>query len=163
MDYRAMIQTDLASASAVLSYEGRPDAGMLAWLDSQELKQWWRADTAMIEPFEGGMFFLTWKEGMSDKQHALYGIVEKVDTENNIIDITKIMYVSPILKIGHIHLHLHFEYEGMNRTRMTMVNRHNCSGQLLHLYNNTILETWPKAMDLLKKYLENKLTSFSSC
>jgi hypothetical protein len=156
MDYRALIKTDHASASASLSYKGTPEAGMLAWLDSNELKQWWKADTAIIEPFEGGMFYITWHENSGRGQHALYGIMDKVDTQNNNIAVAKIMYISPTVKIGHIHLHLHFEAVG-EETRMDMTSTHNISGQLLHLYQSSILDSWPKTIAIFKNYMERSV------
>src|SRR5689334_14416987 len=95
MDIKDLIVTDDTSARIELVYKGTPEAGMLAWLDNRELKLWWKADSVIVEPFNGGMFYLTWQEVENKLQHAIYGIVDIVDTENNIIEVSKIMYISP--------------------------------------------------------------------
>jgi uncharacterized protein YndB with AHSA1/START domain len=156
MDFKKLIQTDETSARIEFLYNGSPEAGMLAWLDSKELKQWWKTDSAVIEPFPGGMFYLTWGEVEKGKQHAIYGIIDKVDTANNLIEITKIMYISPAAKMGHLHLHIHFEACGAAGTKMTLIHTHNYRGQLLNLYQTAVFEAWPKTFTLLKRYLENQ-------
>jgi hypothetical protein len=133
---------------------------MLAWLDSRELQQWWKANTAIVEPFHGGMFYITWNENLENMQHAIYGIVEKVDTIHNVIEVNKIMYISPIAKMGHLHLHLSFTALPGGLTSMNLIHTHNYTGRLLHLYNQSVYESWPKTFALLKKHLERDKEMF---
>ena len=154
MNYQDIIQTNASSASVEFVYRGSPEAGMLAWLDSRELQLWWKAHTAIIEPFHGGMFYITWHEDQENGQHAIYGIMEKVETINNIIEINKIMYISPAAKMGHLHLHLSFTALPGGLTAMNLVHTHNYSGQLLTLYNEAVFNSWPQTFALLKKHLE---------
>ena len=156
MDFKQIIQTKESYATAELYYKGTPESGMLAWLDPRELKHWWKADSAIIEPFHGGMFYLTWNERENGMQHAIYGIMEKVDTENNIIEVSKIMYIFPEGKMGHLHLHISFHQQHDGQTKMVLVHTHNYTGQLLNLYNNAVFSSWPKTFALLKKYLERE-------
>ena len=154
MDFKEIIQTNSTCATAEFYYAGTPEAGMLAWLDTKELRQWWKPDSAIIEPFHGGIFYLTWQEHNGGKQHAIYGIMEKVDTENNIIEVSKIMYISPVVKMGHLHLHIRFEAAEDGQTKMTLVHTHNYTGQMLSMYNAAVYEAWPKTFALLKRHLE---------
>jgi uncharacterized protein YndB with AHSA1/START domain len=160
MDFKEIIQTSETAARAEFIYAGTPESGMLAWLDARELKSWWKADSAIVEPFQGGMFYLTWYEKEGGQQHAIYGIMEKVDTENNIMEVSKIMYISPKVKMGHLHLHIQFQPMEHNKTRMVLVHTHNYTGQMLSLYNSAVYEAWPKTFGLLKKYLEAQNRSF---
>ncbi len=154
MDFNEVIKIGESSAEAELIYRGSPEQGMLAWLDSREVKQWWKTDSAIVEPFQGGMFYLTWEEEETSKQHAIYGIVDVVDTENNIIEITKIMYISPAGKMGHLHLHIRFNRINSDETKMFLVHSHNYRGQSQKIYNAAVFAAWPKTFALLKKYLE---------
>jgi hypothetical protein len=155
MEPEQLIEYTGSDARISLTYKGTPAAGMLAWLDSTELTKWWKADSAIVEPFPGGMFYLTWSEHLSSKQHAVYGIMEQVDVENNIIQISKIMYISPVGKMGHLHLHIHFETVNLNESRMQLIHTHNYTGQTLKLYVASVKASWPKTFSLLKKHLES--------
>ena len=158
MNFKELIHIGEDAARATLNYRGTPEAGMLAWLDSRELSVWWKTDSAIVEPFHGGMFYVTWSEKESSRQHAIYGIMDKVDTENNIIEISKIMYISPAGKMGHLHLHISFERINHHESRMTLVHTHHYRGQLLKLYNAAVLSSWPKTFVMLKRYLETNAT-----
>jgi hypothetical protein len=160
MNIKDIIITDDTSARIELVYKGTPEAGMLAWLDNRELKLWWKADSVIVEPFNGGMFYLTWQEVEKKLQHAIYGIVDIVDTENNVIEVNKIMYISPIGKMGHLHLHINFRSMNNGQTKMTLIHTHNYYGQMLRLYNEAVYTAWPKTYSLLKKYLENQSRTF---
>lgn len=161
MNYKDVIQTDEVSARAVFTYHGQPEGGMLAWLDSKELQDWWRADSAIVEPFQGGMFYITWHEADRSEQHAIYGIMDRVDTETNTIEINKIMYISPKAKMGHLHLYINFERVDKNETKVTFIHTHNYRGGLqLRLYNEAVYESWPKTFSLLKRYLEKQTVDF---
>src|SRR3954470_11282243 len=141
MDFKEIIHTGSTCATAEFLYSGTPESGMLAWLDTKELKQWWKADSVIIEPFHGGIFYLTWQERESEKQHAIYGIMEKVDTERNIIEVSRIMYISPLIKMGHLHLHINFEAVANGQTKMTLVHTHNYTGHLHSMYNAAVYES----------------------
>jgi hypothetical protein len=129
---------------------------MIAWLDSTELKRWWKADSAIVEPFHGGMFYLAWGEQISSKQHAIFGVVDKVDTDHNIIEVTKIMYITPTGKMGHLHLHVSFEKVCPQQTKINIIHSHNYSGEALRIYKESVYASWPKSFALLKKFLEQK-------
>lgn len=154
MEYAQQIEYTGSDARINLTYKGTPASGMLAWLDTTELTKWWKADSAIVEPFPGGMFYLTWAEHQSSKQHAIYGIMEKVDVENNIIEISKIMYISPMGKMGHLHLYIQFESLNLNESKMQLIHTHNYTGQTLKLYVAAVEASWPKTFHLLKKHLE---------
>lgn len=127
---------------------------MLAWLDANELKIWWKADGAMVEPAPGGVFYVSWKNPNSGAQHAVYGVVEKVDAENNIIDVAKILYIFPEGKMGYLHLHLAFSPESDSMVRITVVHSHTYSGEMLERYRMAVLAAWPKALHLFTQYIE---------
>ena len=155
MNFKEMIQTDSNSARIEFKYRGNPETGMLAWLDSSELMHWWKAESAVVEPFHGGMFYLSWGEHSITSQHAIYGVVEKVDIPNNVIEVSKIMYISPAGKMGHLHMHIRFEQIG-EETKMTLVHTHSYSGRSLLLYNAAVYSSWPQTFGLLKKHLEQQ-------
>lgn len=156
MNFKELIQIGATYARIDFPYKGTPAVGMLAWLDSAEVQQWWKADSAIIEPFPGGMFYLTWGEIDSSRKHAIYGVMDKVDTENHIIEITKILYIFPAGKMGHLHLHIRFEPVHATETKMIVIHSHQYSGQLLKLYNAAVYNSWPKTFTLLKRYFDRK-------
>jgi Activator of Hsp90 ATPase homolog 1-like protein len=156
VDYNSAIRINDDSATARISYRGRPEDGMLAWLDSKEIQLWWKADTAIIDPVEGGMYFLSWGESDQGVQHAIYGVVEKIDTSQNRISISKILYISPMGKMPHLHLDLSFSDMGDGYTELEIVHRHQYSGVLRAAYNEAVRKAWPVAFALFVEYIKRK-------
>ena len=154
MDFNELIQTGENFAQISFTYSGTPEAGMLAWLDSDEMKTWWRADNVIIEPYPSGMFYISWDEKYESRQHAVYGVIDGLDVENHCIKISKLFYMGPAVKIGPTHLHIELQNRGNGYTRFWMLHTHPHQDQLQKLYNASVYASWPKSFSLLKKYLE---------
>src|SRR5437763_15997625 len=99
LDFRNVIETGDQHAQASFLYKGPPSAGMMAWLDSGEMKIWWKADNVIIEPYPGGMFYIVWAENDESNQHAIYGVMEIMDADECHIEISKLYYMSPMGKM----------------------------------------------------------------
>lgn len=154
LDFEKIIEIGYQFAQASFLYKGLPSAGMIAWLDSEEMKRWWRADNVIIEPYPGGMFYIAWAENDESNQHAIYGIMKTMDTEKNHIEISKIFYMSPMGKMGPLHLEIRFEDAGEGYTRFWLRHTHKHEGQLEKLYKAAVYASWPKTFYLLLKHLE---------
>lgn len=155
MDFKELIQTGDDFAQIAFLYSGTPEAGMLAWLDGCEMKTWWRADNAIVEPYPGGMFYITWAEADESSRHAICGSMDVVDVENQHITVSKIYYMAPAGKLGPLHLDIRFEGIANGETRIRLRHTHRHRGQLQKLYNASVYASWPKTFALLKNYLEN--------
>lgn len=156
MDFKDCIEFSDTCAKATITCRGTAAHCMLAWLDARQLKVWWKADGAMVEPAPGGVFYVSWKNQHNDTQHAIYGVVEKVDAENNTIDIAKILYIFPEGKMGYLHLHLEFTMESDSLVRTTVIHSHNYSGEMLERYRMAVLAAWPQTLHLFTQYIESE-------
>jgi hypothetical protein len=156
VDFKKAIEIGEDYASASFMYKGLPSSGMMAWLDSDEMKNWWRADNVIIEPYPGGMFYIAWSENNESNQHAIYGSLETVDAENNCIEVSKISYMSPMGKLGPLHLEIRFEDAGNGFTKFWLCHRHQHEGQLRKLYNAAVYAAWPKTFALFVRHLEKQ-------
>jgi Activator of Hsp90 ATPase homolog 1-like protein len=139
---------------AAMLYTGEPVSGMLAFLDVERIKTWWKATDGTIEPYQGGIFYLTWGVPNSGAEHAIFGIVKKIDTEQNIIEVDKILYTSPLGKMENIFLHISFTPVSNTETETIIIHRHSFKGVMKKIYEDTIAMTGPKTCSLLKNYLE---------
>lgn len=156
MDFEKVIETGDQYAQASFLYRGAPSAGMIAWLDSEEMKSWWKADNVIVEPYPGGTFYIAWSENDVSNQHAIYGVMQIMDTEKNHIEISKIFYMSPMGKMGPLHLEIRFEEAGEGFSRLWLRHSHQHTGQVEKLYRAAVFASWPKTFALLVKHLEKR-------
>jgi hypothetical protein len=154
LDFKQLIEIGDQYAQVSFLYKGPPSSGMIAWLDSTEMKIWWKADNVIIEPWPGGMFYIVWAENEESSQHAIYGVMETLDTEKNRIEISKIFYMSPLGKMGPLHLEIRLEDAGQGLSRFWLRHTHRHDGQLQKLYKAAVYASWPQTFGLLLKHLE---------
>jgi Activator of Hsp90 ATPase homolog 1-like protein len=150
------IETGEDFAKAVMVYNGEPVSGMLAFLDVGKVKTWWKAVDGTIEPYQGGMFYLAWGVLNSGAEHAIFGIVKKIDTDQNVIEVDKILYTSPLGKMENIFLRISFTAINDTQTEMILTHRHSFKGVMKKIYDDTIALIGPKTCSLLKNYLEKE-------
>lgn len=153
-----MIETGDDFVKATMAYTGDPVSGMLAFLDLSRVKTWWKAIDGTIEPYQGGMFYLTWGLPNSGAEHAVFGIVKNIDTEQNIIEVDKILYTSPLGKMENIFLHISFTAINETETEMILIHRHGFKGVMKKIYDDTIDMIGHKTCSRLKNYLEEGST-----
>ena len=156
LDFEKLIEIGDQFAEISFEYKGPPSLGMMAWLDSMEMKTWWKADNVIIEPYPGGMFYIAWSENDESNQTAIYGVMETLDADKNHIEISKIFYMSSMGKMGPFYLQIRFEDAGKGFTRLWLRQTHKHEGQLQKLYKAAVFAAWPKSCSLLIKYLENE-------
>jgi hypothetical protein len=149
------IETGEDFMKAVMVYSGEPVSGMLAFLDVERVKTWWKATDGTIEPYHGGMFYLNWGVPDSGAEHAIFGIVKKIDTDQNTIEVDKILYTSPLGKMENIFLRISFTPVSNMQTETTILHRHSFKGVMRKIYEDTIAMIGPKTCALLKNYLED--------
>jgi len=156
LNFKELIETGDQFAQISFLYKGPPSTGMMAWLDSAEMKTWWKADNVIIEPYPGGIFYIVWSENDESNQHAIYGVMDVMDADKNHIEVSKIYYMSPMGKMGPLYLELRFDDAGKGYTRLWLRLSHKHEGQLQKLYKAAVYASGPKTFSLLMKYLETK-------
>jgi Activator of Hsp90 ATPase homolog 1-like protein len=154
MDFKEIIEIGDHFAKAELVYPGTPSLGMLAWLDSSEVKVWSKADSVIIDPAAGGMYYLAWGESSQGAAHAIYGVLEGINTVENTIDISKLLYISPIGKMAHMHLKLRFVEESTTHSRVIIIHSHQFSGEMKEAYDRAVHNAWPPSFALFLKYMQ---------
>jgi hypothetical protein len=141
-------------AEADLTYKGTPSRGMLAWLDNNQLKNWWKANSAIIEPAEGGMFYINWEPTSNDPEFAIYGIIHSIDAENHRFAINKVLCISPYGKLTNIFFEVSFHVLEGGYSSMKLVQKHNMTGENKRRYDTAVNDTWPRSLTMLKQFLE---------
>jgi hypothetical protein len=152
------IETGEDFMKATMAYTGDPVSGMLAFLDLKRVKTWWKAADGTIEPYQGGMFYLTWGVPNSGSEHAVFGIVKNIDTEQNIIEVDRILYTSPLGKMENIFLRITFAAISDTETETIIIHRHGFKGVMKKIYDDTIDMIGHKTCSRLKSYLEKAPT-----
>lgn len=153
MDFKELIETGDGFAQIAFQYKGSREAGMLAWVDDTEMKAWWKADNVIIDPYPGGMFYITWAENDKINQYTIYGVMELIDDENHCIKISKIFFMAPGGKLGPLQLHIWLETAG-EETKFCLRHTHNHRGQSQEFYQASVYASWPQTFSLLKNHLE---------
>ncbi len=141
-------------ARADLTYKGTPASGMLAWLDNNQIKNWWRADSAIIEPAQGGMFYINWEPNGNDPERAIYGIINSIDAENHYFSVNKILCITPYGKLNNIFLDVSFYALEGGHTHMRLLQKHKMTGEIKRRYETAVQDTWPGSLVMLQKHLE---------
>jgi hypothetical protein len=156
MPNETTIETGEDFVKATMAYAGDPVSGMLAFLDLSRVKTWWKAADGSIEPYQGGMFYLTWGVPNSGAEHAVFGIVKNIDTEQNIIEVDRILYTSPLGKMENIFLRITFTAISNTETETIIIHRHGFKGVMKKVYDDTIDMIGHKTCSRLKSYLEKE-------
>jgi uncharacterized protein YndB with AHSA1/START domain len=154
-DIRKLITFSDSSSSIEMKYKGSASSGMLCWLDSNIIKEWWKAKEAKIEPEQGGLFYLNWT-GDVGEDHVVYGVIDAVDADNGRIRVNKILYIYPEGRMSNLELEIHFQQVKETKTHIRFTIHHRFAGHARNTYESIVLKAWPKTFALFKYFVEKK-------
>lgn len=139
---RASVQIE-ASAERVLQ----------AFLDPEQLKQWWGATRGLVEPRRGGTWALAWGNSAQGYQFVLSGVIRFLHPARR-LRIEHLVYFNaerPIL--GPIRLSVLLrEKDGL--TRLTVRQEAFGEGPDWEWYYEVVGQGWKDALGNLKRFLE---------
>ena len=154
-DLKELIHFSDKYAEIEMPFRGTVTNGMLLWLDEHLLKQWWKLSDAKVELQSGGMFYLRWS-GREDKgNHAIFGILDEIDSEANSFKVKKIIYVTGTTKFSGLELHVSFSNHGGNDSAIKLRLSHLFDPYTRNLFDKSVLLSWPPTFSLFRKFVES--------
>ncbi len=125
-----------------------------ALLDFKHLKEWWGVDSAFIEKKDGGLYTITWLKSKHGIKFISSGRIKFYDKRSH-LELENMLYINsekPI--IGPCSLRYDIE-EKSNYSILKIRQGGFKKGKTWNWYYQAVLDGWPEALIMLKKYLEN--------
>jgi len=126
-----------------------------ALLDLEHLKHWWGVDSAFIEKKDGGLYCLTWLKSVDGIKFISTGQIKLYNPRSH-MHLEKMLYINsekPIL--GPFTINFDTVEKGLYTTlTIRQGGFQKGDGDIWDWYYNAVLDGWPEALIMLKKYLE---------
>lgn len=124
-----------------------------AFTEPAMLKKWWGVEKCLIEKKQGGLYSLAWE--ISDKgfHYISTGVITVFIPPKELL-IDHFVYFNPeknILGPTYLGIRLN-ENNGVTTLHLTQGNYQ--SGGDWDWFYNSVKDSWPKVMEMLKKFLE---------
>lgn len=146
----------MRSVTAEALIASQPNSVLQAFLEQEHLQQWWGVSRSLVEPKAGGSYTLAWEISESGIKYISSGIIEKIEP-HECLRVHKMVYLNPGRQIlGPMELELKVSKTDESHTRVVLVQSGYQYGGDWDWYYDSVVQAWPYALDLLKKYLENK-------
>jgi hypothetical protein len=142
-------------AEIEMPFQGTAVNGMLLWLDENLMKKWCQLNDARIDPQPGGMFYLTWTTTKKKENHAVFGVIDEINTETNSFKVTKIICVTDESKLTGLELNVSFGEEMGKNSSIKVRLTHNFDPYIKLTFDRSVQSNWPKTFNLFKEFIEN--------
>jgi len=126
-----------------------------ALIEKEHLTAWWGVDSALIEKKDGGLYTLTWMKSKEGIKFVSSGRIKFYDPRSH-LHLEDLIYVNcdkPLL--GPFWVKYNVELDGTG-SHLTVIQGGFKKDKDQEWYYNSVLDGWPSALVLLKKYLEKK-------
>jgi hypothetical protein len=141
------VQADIQLAVA-------PQEAIQAFLDVQALQAWWGVERALVEPFKGGLYALTWKISEAGFGFVTTGIIADLDPTAR-LRVEKYTYFNPTRDIlGPMTLVVEALPMAKGHTRLQVIQDGYQDGADWDWYYTSVLEAWPVVLESIKAYVE---------
>ena len=124
-----------------------------AFTEASLLKGWWQVDRCLVEKKQGGIYALTWD--ISDKGfHYISTGIITVYVPGKELLVDHFVYFNPEKQIlGPTWLGIKIE-ESYNLCKLYLIQGGYQEGEDWDWFYTAVKEAWPKALDMLKEFLE---------
>jgi hypothetical protein len=124
-----------------------------AFLEQQHLNSWWGVERSLVEPKPGGLYLLAWKGGGDGFTNVNTGIIKSYEP-GLYLHIEKCSCLNTARQImGPMELLLECTPQN-NSTYLHLRQSGYQHGSDWNWLYESVVENWPKALQLLKMYLE---------
>ena len=131
-----------------------PSRVFQAFLDAEQLKQWWGVSTALIEPRKGGVYALGWSEAGQGFDYVGCGVIKSY-APNKRLRIDSMVYFGPgHPPLGPMRLTVNL-LEREDRTRVAVRQEGFGTGPVWDQYYEAVSQGWKGALKNLKTFLED--------
>jgi hypothetical protein len=142
-------------AEIEMPFRGTAVKGMLLWLDENLMKKWCHLTDAKIDPQPGGMFYLAWTNPEMKDSHAVIGVIDEINTDNNSFKVTKLICVTDEGKMSGLEMDVSFAKEMAKGSSIRLRVSHNYDPYMKLNFDKAVQSNWPETFRLFKKFIEN--------
>jgi uncharacterized protein YndB with AHSA1/START domain len=148
-----MLET-MRSVEALVIIRAKPIEVINAFVDHEHLKAWWGVERSLVEARPGGVWALAWEISEAGMKYVSSGTLHDYEA-GEYLRIDNLVYLNPERQIlGPLTLEI-FADEIRDGTKVRVIQSGYQSGNDWDWYYDAVVQAWPYALELLKKYLES--------
>lgn len=137
---------------ATVSLAVDPTTALSQFVDVNSVRQWWGVANALIEPREGGVWTLGWRDNGQGYAYVMSGVIARYIPGEELV-VESVVYMHPTHPIlGPMRLTVRADPDGP-ATRLTVRQEGYKSGEAWDWYFNAVREGWPMALEMLQRHL----------
>ena len=141
------------NVEAEINIKSTPAKILSAFTDSQMLKDWWGVERNLIQLKPGGLYALAWSISESGFGFISTGIVREYIANYRLL-IDDFVYFNPERSMLEPMSLLIRVNEGTRDSKLYICQDGYQEGGDWDWYYHAVLDAWPKALKLIKNYLE---------
>lgn len=144
----------MRSVYAETNITADPGLVIQSFLEQPHLQGWWGVARSLVEPKPGGVWALAWEISDTGIRYVSTGIIEQI-IPHEYLKINKLTYLNPDREIlGPMELEVHVALANETHAKVRVVQSGYQYGSDWDWYYDAVVQAWPMALNLLKKYLE---------
>lgn len=132
-----------------------PEVILNAFLEADQLKQWWGVTQSFIQKKDGGMYILTWQTSEEGIKYISTGRIKLYDRRSHLHleDLMYLNYEKPFL--GPFTLRYTVTEQENGYTLVNIRQDGFGKSEEYDWYYKAVEDGWPEALILLKEFLED--------
>lgn len=126
-----------------------------AFVDPEQMKQWWGAARGLVEERKGGVWALAWGDAEQGYKNVVCGVLKSFQPQKR-LRIEPLVYFNPERPVlGPMRLSISVK-EKEGRTRVSVRQDHYAEGPDWDWYYEAVVKGWKETLANLKQYLERQ-------
>jgi uncharacterized protein YndB with AHSA1/START domain len=147
-----MVET-MRSVEALAIIKAKPIDVTNAFLEQNHLQAWWGVSRSLVEAKTGGVWTTAWEITDAGMKYVSSGTIHDYEP-GEYLRVDNLVYLNPERQIlGPMTLEI-FVDELRDGIKVRIIQSGYQSGEDWDWYYDAVVQAWPYALDLLKKYLE---------
>lgn len=147
-------EKNMRKVEANIKIKSTPNLILLAFTDQKMLNDWWGVERKLIELKPGGVYSLAWKITEAGFGYISSGIISEYIPNEKLI-IKNFVYFNPEKSIlGPMSLSIIVKQDGKFTDLYICQDGYQFGGDW-DWYYEAVVDAWPKALEIIKNYIEN--------
>ena len=145
----------MRNVESSIQINAKPEEVINAFLDEHHLKAWWGVQRSLVEKKLYGCWTTAWEISDAGIKYISSGVITSYQPSSH-LEISNLVYLNPQKQIlGPMKLELFVEDAKPNGTNLKLIQSGYQYGGDWDWYYEAVVNAWPYALELLKKYLEH--------